>query len=207
VATIRRIGYWGALASIFAVAAWLRSRVPADPIADRDTWGYLSPALSKLTGGEFGHTYRNFIYPGFLFLLLRAFGDFRAINVAQHFLGLIAGAILLLTWRRARIFASELRVGYDIHNALGLLAAVMFLWSAEPINAETQLRPEGVCAFLRWQSFHSLQNPRYMTVQVFFTILAQFLALWFILEFVLQVLTAEKTSRPERNPRNLRLRI
>jgi hypothetical protein len=48
---------------------------------------------------------------------------------------------------------------------------------------------------------------RYMTVQVFFTILAQFLALWFILEFVLQVLTAEKTSRPERNPRNLRLKI
>ena len=63
-------------------------------------WGYLSPALRKLIGAEFGHTEgRNFLYPGFLFLLLRVFGDFRAITVAQHILGLLAGVMLLLTWR------------------------------------------------------------------------------------------------------------
>jgi hypothetical protein len=62
--------------------------------------------------------------------------------------------MLLSTWRRARIFASELRVGYDIHNALGLLATAMFLWSAEPIHAEMQIRPEGVCAFLLSINFY-----------------------------------------------------
>ena len=41
---------------------------------------------------------------------------------------------------------------------------------------------------------HSLQNPRYLTVQVFFTILAQFLALWFILEFALGLRAREKES-------------
>jgi hypothetical protein len=152
---MRQIGYWGVLASIFGLAAWLRLRVPIDPIADPDTWGYLSPALRKLTGAEFGHTHgRNFVYPGFLFLLLRVFGDFRAISIAQHFSGLIAGAMLLLTWRRARIFASELRVGHGIHNAVGLLATAMFLWSTEPIHLEMQIRPEGVCAFLLSTNFY-----------------------------------------------------
>jgi len=54
---------------LFACAAWKRFALPLDPIADPDTWGYLSPALRKLIGAEFGHTSgRNFIYPGFLFL-------------------------------------------------------------------------------------------------------------------------------------------
>jgi len=149
VARVGRLAYWSAVAVIFAWAAWLRFRLPLDPIADHGTWGYLSPALRKLIGAEFGHTYgRNFIYPGFLFLLLRAFGDFRAITVAQHFLGLIAGGVLLLTWRRARAFVPDPRVGRGGHYALGLLAAAVFLLAIGPIRFETQLRPEGVCAFL-----------------------------------------------------------
>ena len=149
VARVGRLAYWSAVAVIFAWAAWLRFRLPLDPIADHGTWGYLSPALRKLIGAEFGHTYgRNFIYPGFLFLLLRAFGDFRAITVAQHFLGLIAAGVLLLTWRRARAFVPDPRVGRGGHYALGLLAAAVFLLASGPIRFETQLRPEGVCAFL-----------------------------------------------------------
>jgi hypothetical protein len=146
---IRQIGYWIALALIFSLATWLRFDLRQDPIPDPDTWGYLSPALRKLTGGEFGHTWgRNFVYPGFLFLLLQMFGDFRAISVAQHLLGIIAGAMLLLTWRRVRVFAPPLGVGHDLHAPLGLIALSMFLLSAEPIQAETQIRPEAVCAFL-----------------------------------------------------------
>ena len=34
---------------------------------------------------------------------------------------------------------------------------------------------------------HSLELGRYVTVQLFFTILAQFLALWFILELALEM--------------------
>src|SRR5947208_7551683 len=89
---VRQLAYWSALAVIFVWAAWLRFRLPLDPIADPDTWGYLSPAIRKLMGAEFGHTRgRNFVYPGFVYLLLRVFGDFRAIAVIQHLLGLFAG--------------------------------------------------------------------------------------------------------------------
>src|SRR5206468_11675958 len=110
----------------FGLASWQRFALPPDPIIDPDTWGYLLPALRKLIGVEFGHTSgRNFIYPGFLFLLLRAFGDFRAITVAQHFLGLLAGGILLLTWQRVRVFVAHPRVGSVGYNALGLLAAAV----------------------------------------------------------------------------------
>jgi hypothetical protein len=145
-----RLCYWGGFAVLFAWAAWLRFRLPLDPIADPDTWTYLSPALRKLTGGEFEHMPygRNFVYPGFLYLLLRFFGDFRAITVAQHFLGLLAGGVLLLTWQRARVFLSNPRVAPTGHNALGLLAATTFVLASGPIHFEMQLRPEAVSVFL-----------------------------------------------------------
>jgi hypothetical protein len=141
--------YWLALAAIFSGAAWLRFALPLDPLADPDTWGYLSPALRKLTGAEFGHTYgRNFVYPGFVFLILRTFGDFRAITLLQHLLGLAAGGLLLLTWRRARVFVANPRLRHDVYDAFGLIAAAIFLFAGETIHLEMQLRPEGVCAFL-----------------------------------------------------------
>ncbi|HVD95817.1 MAG TPA: hypothetical protein VNE84_06715 [Candidatus Limnocylindria bacterium] len=141
--------YWSGVTILFACAAWQRFAVPLDPIADPDTWGYLSPALRELTASAFGHTSgRNFIYPGFLYLLLRTFGDFRAITVTQHFLGLLAGGVLLLTWRRTRCFVANPRVSLGSYHMLGLLAAAIFLLASEPIRLETQLRPEGVCAFL-----------------------------------------------------------
>lgn len=158
--------YWTLLVLIFAWAGWQRFGIPLDPIADPDTWGYLSPALRKLTGAEFGHTYgRNFIYPGFVFLLLRAFGDFHAITVAQHLLGLLAGAIFLLTWRRLRVFAPNSRVGPAIHDGLGLLGAAIYLLATEPIWFEKHIRPEGVCAFVLSINLYAV---------------FQFLACWFI---------------------------
>jgi hypothetical protein len=145
----RRFYYWSALAVLFAWAAWQRFSLPLDPIADPDTWGYLSPALRKLLGGEFGHTAgRNFVYPAFLFSILRVFADFRAIVIIQHLLGLGAGGLLILTWQRARISLPDMRLSRAAHDVLGLLAATVFLWAAEPIRAEMQLRPEAVCSFL-----------------------------------------------------------
>jgi hypothetical protein len=81
-------------------------------------------------------------------LLLRAFGDFRAIVIMQHLLGLAAGGILLITWRRARVFLPDSRLSRVAHDGLGLAAATIFLLSGEPVRCEMQLRPEGVCAFL-----------------------------------------------------------
>ncbi|HXM32608.1 MAG TPA: hypothetical protein VN921_03070 [Chthoniobacterales bacterium] len=144
-----RFYYWASVAVLFAFAAWQRFAFPLDPIADSDVWGYLAPALRKLVGGEFGHTYgRNFVYPAFVFSLLRVFQDFRAIVITQHLLGLVAVAIFLVTWRRARVFVPDSRLSLAVHDGLGLLAATILLLAAEPIRAEMQLRPEGVCAFL-----------------------------------------------------------
>jgi hypothetical protein len=145
-----RLCYWGGLAAVFAWAVWLRFRLPLDPIADPDTWAYLSPALWKLIGGGFEHMPygRNFVYPGFLYLLLRFFGDFRAITVAQHLLGLLAGGILMLTWQHTRGFLASPRVPPAVHKALGLVAVAAFLSASGPIYLEMQLRPEAVAVFL-----------------------------------------------------------
>ncbi len=147
---IARIVYWSALVFIFIWATWQRFRLPLDPIADPDLSWYLVPALEKIVGDAFnpmpyGH---NFFYPGFVYLMLRAFGDFRAITVAQHILGLLAGGMLLLIWRRARVFVPDSRVGPTLHDALGLFAAAIFLLASEPMRFEMRLRPEGLCAFL-----------------------------------------------------------
>ena len=146
-----RLCYWGGMAALFAFAAWQRFQLPLDPLADPDTWWfYLSPALRKLIGGAFGYVPygRYFVYPGFVYLLLRFFGDFRAITVVQHSLGLLAGGMLLLTWRRARVFVPNSRVRPAVHDTLGLFAAAIFLLASQPIRFEMQLRPEGISAFL-----------------------------------------------------------
>ena len=144
-----RFCYWSGVIVLFAWAAWRRFGLPLDPIADHDVGGYLFPALTKLVGGAFGHTTYGwtFIYQGFLYLLLRAFGDFRAITVVQHILGLVAAGIFLLTWWRVRVFVANPRVGATLHSALGLLAAAVFLLASEPMHFEMRLRPEGICAF------------------------------------------------------------
>src|SRR4029077_13101012 len=143
------ICYWATIAFIFAWAVWRRFKLPLNPIADPDTWGYLSPALRKLTGAEFGHTQsRNFLYPGFLYLVLRCFGDFRAIAIVQNLLGVAAAGVLLLTWRRLRAFVPDSLVNLSLHDAFGLAGAAIYLLASDTIRTETQLRPEGVCAFL-----------------------------------------------------------
>jgi len=144
-----RICYGIALVFVFAWAVWQRFALPLDPIADPDTWGYLSPALRKLTGAEFGHSQaRNFLYPGFLYFVLRCFGDFRAIAIVQHLLGMAAGGFLLLTWRRLRAFVPNPCVNPSLYDALGLVGTAIYLLASDTTRIETQLRPEGVCAFL-----------------------------------------------------------
>jgi hypothetical protein len=147
VTKVGHFAYWSALVFIFAWAAWLRFRLPLDPIAVPD---YVMPALRKLTGAEFGgiHLGRTIIYPGFVYLLVRAFGDFRAITVTQHLLGMLAGGVFLLTWRRIRDFIPSARLPYPIYRCLGLFAVAIYMFSGEPLYFEMSIRPEGICGFL-----------------------------------------------------------
>jgi len=143
-----RFAYWVAVAVLFTCAIWWRFRLPLEPIADRDTWGYLSPAVGKLIGTGFAHHLRNYFYPGFLFLILRAFDDFRAITVVQHVLGVAAGGIFLLVWQRIRTFAASPRLPRQLHATIGLAGAAIYLIAQEPIRFETDIRPEGITSFL-----------------------------------------------------------
>jgi hypothetical protein len=123
-------------------------QTPLDPIADPDVWGYLSPAVSKLIGGGFTHSGRNFVYPAFLYLLLRIAGDFRVIAFAQHALGLVAGVVMLVIWARVRDLIVGPRLPATVHRWLGLLPVGIYLFAADTIRFELQIRPEGICGFL-----------------------------------------------------------
>jgi hypothetical protein len=140
--------YWVALVLIFGWAIWLRFSLPSAPTADPDTWGYLSPAMGKLIGTGWVHHLRNYFYPGFLFLLLRVFDDFRAITAVQHLLGVAAGGLFLVVWRRTRDFATPARVPREVHALMGLGAVAIYLFALDPMRFETSIRPEGIAPFI-----------------------------------------------------------
>ena len=152
--TSRKLLYlsWGLYVSLVArIIIWavtMRFQLPQSPLVDNDTPGYINPALSMLTGSGYVHEHgRNFVYPGLLFLLLHTFGDFRAIAVFQHVLGILGGGLLLLTWERASLFLRSSPIPKPFYRALGLVLTVAYLASTKPMLFESQIRPESVFAF------------------------------------------------------------
>lgn len=147
----RRGFFWGCLlglALVLGLAARARFSWPQWPLSDPDTWGYLHPGLAKLRGEGFVHTYaRNFLYPGWVYLLLRTFGTFRAIPVAQHLLGLATGGLLWLLWRQWRAWLTATRLPAWADALLGLGLVTFFLRSGSLIHFEHQIRPEAIFPF------------------------------------------------------------
>ena len=148
-ATPGNLAFWGlylaGLALMLAAAARLRFSLPQTPIIDPDFWGYLHPAVSALNGGPFQHTYgRNFVYPGFLYLLLRGCGDYRSICVGQHVLGLLTGVLLAAAWNLACGFLSAPRWVRLAAQFLGLILAADFLLTRSPLLFEHTVRPEAI---------------------------------------------------------------
>lgn len=141
-----RVVYLIGLTFLFSCAAVQRFTLPAWPFADPDTWGYLRPAISSLSGGPFAHTGgRNFLYPGFLFLILAATKSFAAITIVQHLLGLGAGALLLCCWNKVGRHLRAIPVSF--HPFLGLGVAGVYLLSNRAISFEHELRPESITPF------------------------------------------------------------
>jgi hypothetical protein len=141
-----KVGYFLIAAFLFVSAAWNRFSLPQDPLAIYDA--YLWPALMKLSGEPFVHTQGlNFLYPGFVYLILRICADFRAISVIQHFLGLVAGGLFLASWTRLADFFPKPRLNRVAHEAMGLLGAAVYLLSNAPIVFEMNIRPDSICMF------------------------------------------------------------
>ncbi|MEP7071228.1 MAG: hypothetical protein ABI839_02470 [Verrucomicrobiota bacterium] len=138
--------YHLSLAIILLAAAYVRWRLPAWPLADPDSWSYLRAAVSKLAEGTFLHTNgRNFLYPGFLLLILSATRSFTAISFVQHLLGLGTGILILGSWAGTGRFLHH--VSRRAHAATGLLIAAIYLLSRQTIESEHQLRPEAIAPF------------------------------------------------------------
>jgi len=78
----------------------------------------------------------------------KCFADFRAITIAQHLLGLAAGAIFLVAWQRIHSFMRAPRLPQPLYAFIGLMAATIYLTGEEPIRFETDVRPEGIVSFL-----------------------------------------------------------
>ena len=149
-AGFRRHWPWVLYAALFLAilgfAAKIRFEIPQTPLFDGDSWGYLRPGFYKLTGGNYAHAFgRNFLYPAFVFVILCVAGDYEALTVVQHVLGLLTGVVLVLAWNvlcellivrsaRARMAA----------RFLGLLLAADYLFTRWPILFEHTLRPEAV---------------------------------------------------------------
>jgi hypothetical protein len=155
-------GYLAAAAALLYWGALRRFELPQAPLIDPDIEGYLGPAISALAGKGFVHLVgRSFPYPGFVYLILRIFGDFRAIAVVQHSLGVAAGGLILLAWNAAGDLVPQGGIPKPLVRFMGLVPAYLFLGSATAISFEHQIRPEAIFPFLAilniWLSFRFLE--------------------------------------------------
>src|SRR6516164_10552524 len=98
-----RLIYATLTVSLITAALFFRFELPRQPFIDGDVGGYLLPALLQLTHGNFQRLGgRSFVYPGFIYLILLVFKDFRAITLIQHLMGVASGGVLLVCWNCAR---------------------------------------------------------------------------------------------------------
>ena len=134
----------------------VRARLPVIPLADGDTWGYLRPALSWLSGFGFQQTFgRDWLYPALLAGILKIGGDFSAITYVQRFLGLAGIFIFWLAWRSwLRLLPARKPVW--ICFVLTLLLLALYALSPQQALLENTIRPEGMLAFFEMAYLYCL---------------------------------------------------
>ena len=138
-----------ALIFVFGWAAWERFRLPLTPFVDPDISAYLDPGLNKLLGEPFRDwAGQCFLYPWFLYILLRIAGSFMWITLAQGVLGLGTGALLFACWKELRRLLPSPRLPAWIFELLGVELAGVYLLSTATIQFERTLRPEAVFPFV-----------------------------------------------------------
>jgi hypothetical protein len=147
-----------AAVAIVLGALIVRARLPIIPLADGDTWGYLRPALSWLSGFGFQQTYgRDWLYPALLAGTLKASGDFSAITYVQRFLGLAGIVIFWLAWRSwFRLLPPNRPQWRWICCSLALLLLALYALSSQQALLENTLRPEGMLAFFEMSYLYCL---------------------------------------------------
>jgi len=138
-----------ALTIVFGWAAWERFRLPLTPFVDRDVSAYLDPALNALLGERFRDwAGQCFLYPWFLYILLRIAGNFKWITLVQGILGLGTGALLFACWVELRRLLPSPRLPLWAFKLLGVELAGVYLLSTTTVCFERLLRPEAVFPFV-----------------------------------------------------------
>jgi hypothetical protein len=144
----RRI-FWGFFVFLVLVAGWLRFGHMQDPFIDPDTPAYLHPAISILTGNGFKHIKGvNFLYPGFVYVLLSVFRDFRSIPVVQHLLGLACAIFLAISLLRVHPLLGKQGVPAPILRWVVLVASAAYALSPTQIYREQMIRPDAIFPFM-----------------------------------------------------------
>jgi hypothetical protein len=138
-----------ALTLVFGWAAWERFRLPLTPFADPDVLAYLSPGLNALLGEQFRDWFGQcFLYPWFLYFLLRIGGNFKWITLVQGLVGLGTGTLLFACWMELRRLLTTPHLPSWAFKLLGGALAGVYLLSTATIRFERTLRPEAVFPFV-----------------------------------------------------------
>jgi hypothetical protein len=160
---------WAAFLSVLVWGASLRMDLPAVPVSDGDTWGYLGPALSALNGGPFLDTQqREWLYAAFVAGAARLSGSLSGVATAHHAATFLAALALWMTWRTWLWILPIPRLARFAATAPALFLTAALLGNPDLIAFEFSLRPESVMictAFLQlWAvtafCFFRWTNPR-----------------------------------------------
>ncbi len=136
----------------------VRGRLPIIPLADGDTWGYLYPGLSWLSGLGFQQTYgRDWLYPALVAGILNVSGDFCAITYVQRFLGLAGIFVFWLTCRLwFRLLPAQKPLLWCVCLVLTLALLALYALSSQQALLENTMRPEGMLAFFEMAYLYCL---------------------------------------------------
>ncbi len=142
---------------LLGLGVFARTSTPNIALLDRDTAGYLTPALSFLSGQGLQQTAgRDWLYPLFLAFSLQTTGSFAGVIVLQKILGLLTGIIIAATWSfwasflnlrgRARVFVL----------ALGAMPVLFQMINPQMLLFEMKVRPEAVMNFFIFAQFAAI---------------------------------------------------
>jgi hypothetical protein len=144
-------GIGGAVLLASLVYAGGRAWAPASVlVVNADTYGYLAPALSVLSGNTFLHVYaRGFVYPAFVYATTWAAESLLGVVVAQFALYALTSCIGVALFAYVRPLRSS--AGAIVAVCLGMIAAVwaIMFWGYAPTYVYTAaILPEFFYIFL-----------------------------------------------------------
>lgn len=144
--TVLKILAWLAAVLLLAAGAAMRLDVlPAVPLIEWDTRGWLEPALRWAGGGEFReNAEREWLYAAFLAGCLKCFGSFSSVVWVQWGAGLAGGAMLFLTWQTWTSLLPRRLPIQIVATAAGLFVLAAYVLNPNLVAFEMSLRPEAL---------------------------------------------------------------